>query len=326
MNIFDSTNPTILNDFITYLFNMKQYSINTVKEYRIDLMVFFKFIKEYCNVQVGIFDFNVFILQNIKESDIIAFLIFLNYTKDNSASTRERKLCAIKCFYKWLFSTYSISNMINPTLDLSNIQSIEKLPKYLNLKDAKKVLNIFNSENSKFPVRNNTIICLFLNSGLRASELINIKINDVNLSDGYIRIIGKGNKERIVWLNEYTKKQIKLYLSSRINNQDKVIDISEPLFISYRNKKLGLRTVEVITENAFKLAGLSEYNYTTHSLRHTSATIMYKYVKSDILLLKEFLGHSTIKSTEIYLHIEDNDIRDAVNKNPLSNYEPKKVA
>lgn len=319
MNLFDEENPILLNSFLNYLIQIKNYSITTVKEYKIDLLVFFRFIKEYCNIQVEVKDFNIFILANIKESDIIAFLTYLNYTRDCSASTRRRKLSAIKCFYNWLFTHHSIGNLSNPAQLLPSIQNIERLPKCLNLEKAKKLIDIFNSQNSKFPERNNAIISIFLNCGLRASELLNINLCDINLSHKFIKVIGKGNKERTCYINDKTKSRIEKYLEVR-NRGKEIIDTSEPLFLSYRNTRLNLGTVEAITKNAYKLAGLEDFGYTTHTLRHTAATIMYKYVKSDILLIKEFLGHSTIKSTEIYTHIDNEDIKRAIESNPLSNF------
>lgn len=325
MDIFTKKNPNILNKFLLYLLNVKNYSLTTINEYRIDLLVFFKYIKNYCNIKAEIAEFNSFILLNIKESDIISFIVYLNYNRNCTASTRKRKISAIKAFYKWLFSVYPTANISNPTENLPNIQDVQKLPKYLTLEQAKKISNIFNTNNSRFPIRNNTIITLFLNCGLRASELININLSDINLNKNYINIIGKGNKERICWLNKATKKQIEKYLEIR-NKNKKVINLQEPLFLTYRKGRLKLTTVEKITKNAYNLANMGDLGYTTHTLRHTTATIIYQYVKSDILILKEILGHSTIQSTEIYTHIHNDEIKKAVDSNPLSNYNVEKIA
>lgn len=322
---YNNKNPILLVDFLNYLNNVKNYSITTIKEYKIDLMFFFRFIKEYCNIEIEIKDFNIFTFTNIKESDIIAFLVYLNYTKDDSASTRKRKLCSIKAFYKWLFTFNPIGDIKNPALDLPSIRDMKILPKYLSLKKVKKVIDVFNSENSKFPIRNNTIIALFLNCGLRASELININLCDINLSDGYIRIFGKGHKERICYLNNNIKKRLTEYINIR-NTSKNIIDVYEPLFLSYRKGRLNLRTVEKIVKDAYRLAKIGDRGYTVHTLRHTTATLIYEHVKPDILLLKEILGHSTVKSAEIYTHVYNNKIKEAFSSNPLSNYDPKKVA
>lgn len=318
-------NPILLNSFLKYLNNIKNYSITTIREYRIDLMFFFRFIRKYCNIEIEIKDFNIFTFINIKESDIIAFLVYLNYEKYASAATRKRKLCSIKAFYKWLFTFNPLGDIKNPTINLPFIRNMKRLPKYLNLEKVKKIMNVFNSENSKFPIRNNTIIALFLNSGLRASELININLCDINLSDGYIRIFGKGRKERICHLNNNIKKLLNEYLNIR-NASKTIIDIYEPLFLSYRKGRLNLRTVEKIVKDAYRLAQIGDRGYTAHTLRHTTATLIYQYVKPDILLLKEILGHSTVKSTEIYTHICNNKIQKAFNSNPLGDYIPKRIA
>lgn len=324
MDIFDSKNPEILNNFLMYLLNVKYYSTNTVKEYKFDLLVFFRFIKEYYNINLEIKDFNSFILLSIKESDIISFIVYLNNARNCTASTRERKIYALKAFYKWLFTIYSNKNIQNPTKELPNVQQIQRLPKYLTLEKVKKLKNIFNLTNSRFSLRNNTIITLFLECGLRVSELININLCDLNLNESYIRITGKGNKERLCYLNKNTKEQIKKYLQIR-NKKENIIDIRKPLFLSYKKDRLNKRTVQRITEKAYQLAGLEEFGYTTHTLRHTSATIMYQYT-NDILLTKEFLGHATVRSTEIYSHVNNEQIRNAVESNPLSNFTIENIA
>ncbi len=326
MNKKYNEKPDILIKFLKYLSNVKHYSIKTINGYGDDLITFFRFIKKYLNLPIKVSEFNLFIVRDIKEGDILAFLIYLDSTKLNSASTRKRKLASIKAFYKWLYDIYPIDNISNPAKNLPSIQEVFRLPKYLNLNEAEKILNIFNRRNSKFPERNNLIIAFFLNCGLRVSELANIRICDLNLEEGYVRIIGKGNKERKAWLNRKNKEKLEKYLIIR-NKDIAVIDITNPLFVSYQRKqKLSVRAIETIVENAYKLAKIGDRGYTTHTLRHTSATIMYQYVKPDILLLKEFLGHSTVKSTEIYTHITNENIKKAFNSNPLSNFEPRNIA
>ena len=304
VNFLDKKNPIILNQFLKYLFNVRHYSISTINEYRLDIMMFFKFIKDYLNISVQVNKFSVFIVRNVKREDIVAFLVFLNINRNCTACTRKRKLSAIKAFYRWLFFFYPVANVCNPAENLPSIQEVLSLPKYLSIDDAKRIINVFDLSNSKYSYRNNAIIALFLNCGLRVSELSNIRLCDLYLDNCYIRIIGKGNKERIVWLNKLTKKKIEEYLVVR-NKNLKVVDSMQYLFLSHSNTKLSVRMVEIIVNNAYKLAGIGNRGYTTHTLRHTSATIMYQYVKSDMLLLKEFLGHSTIKSTEIYTHISN---------------------
>lgn len=182
--------PKILEKYLSYLIAIKGCSKNIIVAFSSDLMQFFNFIKEYKNIPVSIKDFTIFILLQIQESDIIAFLVYLNYNKDNSPYTRQRKITALKSFYKWIFSIYpkTVHNRKNPTYGLTSIRKIDRLPHYLTLNQAKEIQNIFNLSNTRFPKRNNAIITLFLSSGIRLSELININIGDINFNTNSIII------------------------------------------------------------------------------------------------------------------------------------------
>ena len=208
-------NPKILNEFLNYLITMN-YSIGTVVGYNSDLLIFFKFEIDYLGLGIELKDINIFILTNIKRSDILAFTVFLNYNRENNWATRKRKLASIKKFYDWLYSTYSTMNSKeNPMGRGIKVQPVLRLPKYLKLEEAKSLQHIFNINNSRNSLRNNTIIILFLNTGMRLSELSNIRINDINLKDKKINIIGKGNRERILYLNTICMKYITDYLSAK---------------------------------------------------------------------------------------------------------------
>lgn len=328
MNIkidFDK-NPTILNEFLYYLLNVLNYSLCTIKAYSHDLTCFFEFIKNYLDIDMDIKEFNIFILLQIKETDIIAFLVYCNFSKNNSPYTRQRKLCAIRRFYKWLFLKYPNMDKENPTKELPNIEKVVRIPRYLNLEQAKRIQEIFTLRNSKFPARNNAIISLFLSTGIRASELININLNDINFNDNTIKInVGKGNKERKVYINSIAKENLLKYICIR-NKNKKLIKINDALFISYHNRRIGIDGIEDVCAKAYELMGLQNHGYTTHTLRHTAASLMYIYVKQDILLLREFLGHARITSTEIYTHIYNKKLKEAVDKNPLNNFYKEKVA
>lgn len=281
--------------------------------------MFFKFIKEYLSIAIEIKDFNVFILLQVKETDIIAFLVYSNFKHDNSPYTRQKKLSAIRSFYKWLLSTYPSMLKENPAKDIPNIEKVVRIPKYLTLEQSKKNQEVFTLKNSKFPLRNNLIISLFLTTGLRTSELININLDDINFSNNTIRINkGKGNKDREIVFSNNCKEKLLNYIALRNNKKHKVLKLNEPLFISYQNKRIGIDGIEDICKKAYELMGLEKCGYTTHTLRHTAASLMYIYVKQDILLLKEFLGHSSINTTQIYTHICNEKVKEAVEKNPLN--------
>ena len=306
-------NPKILDDYLNYLISVKTYSIGTIEIYNIHLMLFFKFLKEYMGIKQDVKDFNKFILLQVKEKDIIAYLVYCNYTKDNNPYTRELKLVAIRGFYNWLLDTFKNEYFPNPAENIGKIQKNIRLPKYLNLEQAKQIQTIFTLKNSREPLKFNAIICLFLSSGLRVSELINIQFKDIDFSENSIQIIGKGNKQRIVYFSNYCKEQLQKYIKTRTDN-------NPYLFVNYKNQKFSRRGIDYIVKKAFRLMNIKDKHYSTHTLRHTAATLLYMYVREDTLLLKKFLGHESISSTEIYTHVHDLKIKDAVEKNPLSNF------
>lgn len=314
-------NPKILNDFLNFLLLIQNYSKETIKNYNSDLLIFLKFIIKYLELDMQVKDINIFILTSIKRSDIIAFMVYLNYERDNCFKTRQRKIASLKSFYKWIFNNYpSITKYKeNPTINIPAIKPAERLPKYLSLEKVKRISNVFNLSNSRNAIRDNTIITLFLNCGLRLSELSGINICNINFNKRTLNVIGKRNKERVVYLNKKTINSIKEYLSLK-----KIIDYKGPLFTYGQNKRLSIYSIEKICHNAFKLANLSEYDYTVHSLRHTAAVNIYRHTK-DILVLKEFLGHVSVLSSEVYMHIDNDAVRNAVNSNPLNSYIPGKV-
>lgn len=306
--------PKIIENFINYLICIKNYSINTGKAYLSDLMLFSNFIKVYKNIPLDIVNFNIFVFLQIKESDIIAFLVFSNYSKNNCPYTRQRRVTSIKAFYKYIFTLHPRVIKTNPVENLPQIKKDERLPKYLTLKQGKQIQTIFSKENTKFPERNNAIITLFLSTGIRLNELINIDINDIDFKDNSIVVFGKNSKERIVYFSSYCKEKIFEYLNTRKENDNKA------LFLNRFGNRVGVKAIEEVCEKAYKLIGLDKLGYTTHALRHTAATIMYKNSNGNILLVKEFLGHSSLASTQIYTHLDNNKVREAVESNPLNNY------
>lgn len=316
-------NPEILNDYLLYLYSIKNYSRQTILLYNNNIIYFFKFLLKYWDIPISIKDITIFLLINVKENDIIAYMSYLNYFRNNSPKTRKNKIDSLRSFYKYIFDIFPNNIKKNPTLNLPNIQQNFRLPKYLNLENAFRIKNIFNSSNSNFPTRDNLIVTLFLNTGMRLSELVNLNIGDINWEKETIRIMGKGSKERILYLNTNCLKKINEYINIRFKNSDK-IKINEPLFVNKYGNRFGKQGIENICKKAFKLADLSDYNYTTHSLRHTVATQLYMN-NVDINVIKEILGHSSIVSTEIYSHVHDIKIKEAVEKNPLANFKCKKI-
>lgn len=316
----DQSIPKILEKYLNYLIAVKGCSANTIKAFSSDIMQFFSFIRDYKEIQVPVKDFNIFIVLQVKEADIIAFLVYLNISKDNSPYTRQRKIVSLRSFYKWLFSIHStINNIANPTLGIDSIKKVERLPKYLKLNQAKQIQKIFNLSNTRFAERNNAVISLFLSSGLRLSELINIDLKDINFENNSIAILGKNNKERIIYFSNNCKQALLKYIN-RKNLSENELKTNLPLFINRNGNRIGKVAVENICKKAYKLMGLEDLGYTPHTLRHTAATIIYNHSKGDVLLVKEFLGHTSLASTQIYTHLNNEKIKEAVDKHPLNNY------
>ena len=308
--------PKILIQFKKYLLMSKNYSPATVKGYCDDLILFFKYLKDYLNLKIPIKDITIFILANVSEDTIISFLVFLNMHRNNCATTRQRKLSSIRTFYKWLFylKSETFKNKKDPTKNIDNITKVQRLPKYLNLKDAKSLQNIFNKSNCKYSERNNAIITLLLNTGIRLSSLIKLNVSDIDFENKVAKIIAKGNKEQIIFLNDFTIEKLFKYLSIRTDLKENDI-----LFTSSRNKRISKETVEHICKQAYNLAGITDNNYSVHTLRHTAATILYNQTK-DIVIVKNFLGHESLLSTEIYTHVSNESIKRAIDSHPLNNF------
>ena len=210
----------------------------------------------------------------------------------------------------------------NPAQNLETPKLDKRLPKYLSLDDSKKVLTVtVNDESDENKERDYAIITLFLNCGLRLSELIGINLQDINFDDYKLTVIGKGNKERTIYLNKACINAIKNYIKVRptegVKNDSKASN--KALFLSKRRERISNRTVQYIVDKELTKAGLDTSKYSTHKLRHTAATLMYQYGQVDIRALQEILGHKSISTTEIYTHVSNEQARDAIEKNPLAN-------
>ena len=297
--------PRILKDYLVFL-KSKNYSPKTIEMYYFDIMDFFKFIKNYMNIEVLIIEFNIFILMRVKENEVDAFLVYLNYSKNNGSSTRRRKITAIRMFYKYLMNKYPNYIKENPVKE-KWIQPTQRFPKHLSLEQAKNIIGIFNNLNSQYPERDNLIIKILLTTGIRREELANIDIKDIDLDAKTLKVIAKGNKERVIYLSERTTMQIKTFIQGK--------DKSLPLFISKQNKRMSGRSICSVVKKATELIGLK--GYTTHSLRHTFASILYEN-EENILVVKESLGHNSLNSTQIYTHLSNKVLKDAMEKNPLN--------
>ena len=319
-------NPDYLNSFLDYLVTIQNKSPNTVKEYNYDLAYFLKFIKVHfgltseSNFQLIKYnDISLDTILKIKLNDIHAFLSYLTLNYKSKAATRSRKVASIRVFFNYLCMNNIIE--INPAQNLETPKPDKRLPKYLTLEQSKKLLETSNEQKNRNSIRDHTIITLFLNCGMRLSELVGINLKDINFEECKLNVIGKGNKERTIYLNKARIESISKYLEVRPKSGVKkdTLNSDKALFLSERLQRIGRRTVQEIIYRELKMSGIDNTKYSVHKLRHTAATLMYQYGHVDIRALQELLGHESISTTEIYTHVSNSQIKNAVESNPLAN-------
>ncbi|AOR23616.1 tyrosine recombinase XerC [Clostridium taeniosporum] len=314
--------PDSVIDFLNYLETIKNKSGNTITAYKKDLTIFFRFMKLYRGLvkdkkiefeDINITDIDDEFLKTIKLRDLYAFMSFIEKYRNNSAYARARKVATLKSYFKFLQGKAKLI-MDNPTTELESPKINKRHPVYLTLDQSIHLLSSLDKNNKNY-ARDYCILTLFLNCGMRLSELCGIYIEKIR--NDTLTIIGKGNKERTVYLNEACLKSIENYM--KVRDDSKALPENKKfLFLSSHNKPINQRTVEIMIKKHIKNAGLTDGKYTPHKLRHTAATLMYKYGDVDIRSLQNILGHENISTTQIYTHIDDETLRDAVKSNPLS--------
>jgi len=319
--------PRVLRDFLTYHETIKGQSPLTISEYYLDLRMFLRFIKLMRSdmpIQTNLEDIDIKgidldFIRNITTSEIFDFLSYLandrNPDPDSpapdfgiSASARARKLSAIKSFYKYLtIRTKQLQE--NPVADLEYPKLRKSLPKYLTMEQCAALLSSVSGQNEK---RDYAILMLFLNCGIRRSELVGLNITD--LYEDRIRVVGKGNKERFVFFGTPCRKAIDLYMEER---KKIVLTDNRALFGSRNGNRISVTAVHRLVEKALKQAGLDSTQFSAHKLRHTAATMMLSG-GVDVKTVQEVLGHENLNTTQIYTHIESTELKLAAQANPLS--------
>ncbi|MDE6664781.1 MAG: tyrosine recombinase XerC, partial [Ruminococcus sp.] len=319
-NYNNDSNPEFLNNYLVHLKVIRMLSERTINEYYFDIRLFLKYIhKNNINTdsETEVEDTDITYmspdeLQKISVTDIYNFIFYVSDERKNDKRARSRKISSLRSFFKYLTKVEHIVEY-DPTREIDMPSPKMTLPKFLSLNESMRLLETSNNSDSK---RDYCIITILLNCGIRLSELVSINIKDIDFYENRIKILGKGNKERMIYLNNACIDGLKNYLEIRTKNQ-KAVD--EPaLFISNQNKRISKRRVQQIVENTIKNAELDGKGFTTHKLRHTAATLMYQYGGADILTLKELLGHSSISTTEIYTHLNNEQVRNAIENNPLA--------
>ncbi len=325
-------NPEYLNSFLQYSLTYKKKSPESVNQYNCDLTMFLRYMKYLFKLtdeenfnKITINDFTLEQLSKITQENIHSFITYLSIKRNCGPATCARKISTIRIFFKYLTITAKLLKD-NPAQNLETPKLNKRLPRYLTLEDSEKLLSLtYSDDSNENKERDFAIITLFLNCGLRLSELVGINISDIKFDDQKMTVIGKGNKERSIYLNKACIDAINAYLDVRPKEgvkKDKK-DSDKALFLSSYKQRISKRTVENIVSKELARAGLDTTKYSTHKLRHTAATLMYKYGEVDIRALQELLGHQSISTTEIYTHVDNDQVRTAVESNPLSQFQVK---
>lgn len=326
ININADQNPEFVNSFLDYSLTILNKSPNSVKEYNYDLNMFLKYLKVHFKMtnetdfkKIIIKDITIDTIKKVTSEDLLSFLSYLALNQNAKPATRARKISTLRIFFSFLSQKAKLIEN-NPAQNIETPKKEKRMPKYLSLDDSKKLLDVTMDENDENKERDYAIITLFLNCGLRLSELVGINIQDINFEECKLTVIGKGNKERTIYLNKACINTIKAYLDVRPKEGIKLDNKNsqKALFLSKRRERISNRTVQYIVERELRKAGLDTSKYSTHKLRHTAATLMYQYGNVDIRALQELLGHESIATTEIYTHVNNEQVRNAVESNPLS--------
>ena len=321
---FIFTFPSYVVEFLNYNSVIKNRSDLTVCEYATDLLTFFRFLKVIRGTvpkdtpfeEITVNDLSIETISAVTLNDAYMFLVYCKDNRGNNERTRARKATTLRMFYKYLTVQKRLIDE-NPLQELDSPKLKKSLPKYLTLEES---LDLLSAVDGKFKERDYCIITLFLNCGLRLSELVSLNLSDIR-SNNTLVVTGKGNKERTIYLNDACIDAINAYLPFR--PVDGVKD-KDALFISRQKNRISNKTIQYIIKSTLEKAGLQDRDLSTHKLRHTAATLMYQYGGVDVLAIKEILGHESLSTTQIYTHIMDEQLQKAAAANPLSSVKAPK--
>jgi len=330
---YRTESPEILREFLFYHETIKGHSKKTIDEYFLDMRTFFRFLKIHKNLtprdssfeDISILDVDLDLIKTVSVSDVYEYLAFLSRdrpTRGNSRNTqygigsvsRARKIAVIRSYFKYL--TLKAGKLEeNPVADLDSPKVRKSLPRFLSLDESVRLLDGVKGKNRE---RDFCVLTIFLNCGLRISELAGLDLSD--LRPDSIRVLGKGNKERVVYLNDACCDAINNYLEIRktIAAVDK-----RAFLLSSRRTRISTSTINSLVKKHLTATGLDSSKYSSHKLRHTAATLMLKN-GVDIRTLQELLGHEHLNTTQIYTHVENSSLRDAAMRSPLAEYKKDK--
>lgn len=328
------TFPPVLREYASYLNVIKGNSEKTVCEYLLDLRTFFRFLRmRRCGVelsgqeleQLSISELSLEEVQGVRAQDIVDFLMYVGYERANSTTTRMRKLSSLRSFYHYAHAKKHLVES-DPTADIDAHKKGRTLPKYMTVEEAVRLLETVRSDTTSPTVtRDFCIIALFLNTGMRLSELVGLNLQSFDQDLTAVTVRGKGNKERIVYLNDMARGALRAHLRERLD--PRYVRTEDPaLFLSRLEKRISAKTVQFIVYKYLRLAGFGDRGLSVHKLRHTAATLMYQSGRVDIRVLKDVLGHEQLNTTQIYTHVVSRNMEEAMEQNPLADVviKPKK--
>ena len=324
--------PVTVRDFAAYKSGIQNCSPKTVSEYLLDLRTFLRYIvatregtdpesEEFLAIDIRALD--LAFMGSIRTSEIYNFLQYSGTVRRNLWAAKARKLVSVRMFYRYLVNkTKQLEN--NPAAEIEAPKPRRSLPKFLSLEESLRLLEtIRDDKTSRTVVRDYAIVTLFLNCGMRVSELVGIDLNDIQREMRSLRVTGKGAKERIIYLNEACQTALAEYLPQRLADQNGHSSKEKALFLSSRQQRISVKTVQWMVYKYLDLAGLGDRHLSVHKLRHTAATLMYQSGGVDVRVLKDILGHEQLNTTQIYTHVSSASMEQAMAQNPLSGVKRK---
>lgn len=274
-----------VDKFLFFLKNELNYSEFTIKSYQLDLTDFFEYIKK-----------SKINYLRINNNEVRGYLKYLDSCNLKN-STISRRISTLRTFYNYLLDEGLVEsnvfhNVKNPKLE-------KKLPNYLNYNEIEELLESIDITNTE-GLQRRLLIEMFYSTGCRVSEMINVKLKDIDFTNKTIRIMGKGSKERIVYYGDYASKYLEEYL--------KKVEVKDYLFTNKKREKLSVSEVELIIKDIMKHISIKTH-VTPHTLRHTFATHLLNN-GADIKTVQELLGHANLSTTGIYTHISSDRLKD----------------
>ena len=317
----------VVREFASFKTVIQGCSQRTVEQYLIDLRTFFRYLlcegnpkvlhdpEKFRAITVESVDLDY--IRGITTDQIYDFLLYADSERENQTAAKARKLAAIRALFKFLVNKRGYLTD-NPAANIDSPKKKKALPKFLSLEEARALLAaVWNDTESPNRERDFCIITLFLNCGMRVGELVGINLQDIDPALRSLRVLGKGNKERIIYLNEACQAALKEYLAIR-KSEKYTQCFDRALFVTNRMARISIQGVQVTVQKYLKLAGLESKHYSVHKLRHTAATLMYQSGAVDIRVLKDILGHEQLNTTQIYTHVSNRNMEEAMRHNPLA--------